>query len=238
MARPGRIVAPGSGAGRCAQGFGAVAQRSRESAWRSGRGTPTRWGRPSTGPAPTSPSSARSPRRSSCACSTTTARETRITDAGGRRLRLALLPADRAARPALRLPGARSVRPAARRRGATRTSCCSTRTPRRSSGRRRLGSGAVLLPRWATRRGNSTQRRTTRRRTCMQGGGHQPVLRLDRRPRAADPLQRHDHLRGARQGPDQAAPRGPGEPARHLRRPGPPRRDRPPDPARASPRSS
>ena len=38
----------------------------------------------------------------------------------------------------------------------------------------------------------------------------QPVLRLDRRPVAADPVQRQRHLRGARQGPDRAAPGGAG----------------------------
>ena len=44
----------------------------REGPWRSGRVRRTRWGRRSTAAAPTSPSSARSPSRSSCASSTTT----------------------------------------------------------------------------------------------------------------------------------------------------------------------
>ena len=55
--------------------------------------------------------------------------------AGRRRLRLALLPAAGAARPALRLSGPRSVRRQPRVSGRTRTSCCSTRTPRRRSAR-------------------------------------------------------------------------------------------------------
>ena len=53
--------------------------------------------------------------------------------ARGRRLRLARLPARRAAGPALRLPGARPVRPGRRATAATRPSCCSTPTPRRST---------------------------------------------------------------------------------------------------------
>ena len=54
---------------------------------------------------------------------------------GGRRLRLARLPARGAARPALRLPGARALRPRRPGSGATRPSCCWTPTPRRSTAR-------------------------------------------------------------------------------------------------------
>ena len=61
--------------------------------------------------------------------------ETRVDAARGRRLRLARLPARRAARPALRLPRPRPVRPRRRATAATRASCCSTRTPRRSTAR-------------------------------------------------------------------------------------------------------
>ena len=53
----------------------------------------------------------------------------------GRRLRLALLPAAGAARPALRLPRARAVGPGAAGCAATPTSCCSTPTPRRPPAR-------------------------------------------------------------------------------------------------------
>ena len=55
--------------------------------------------------------------------------------AGGRRLRLARLPAAGRPGPALRLPGARPVRPGERVSAATRPSCCSTPTPRRSRAR-------------------------------------------------------------------------------------------------------
>ncbi len=56
-------------------------------------------------------------------------------DAGRRRLRLALLPAPGAARPAVRLSGPRSRTSPPRASGRTRTSCCSTRTRRRRSAR-------------------------------------------------------------------------------------------------------
>ena len=46
--------------------------------------------------------------------------------------------------------------------------------------------------------------------------GHQPVLRVGRRPPAADPVPPVGHLRGPRQGPDRAAPGGPRRAARHL----------------------
>ncbi len=48
--------------------------------------------------------------------------------------------------------------------------------------------------------------------------GDQPVLRLGGRPPARLPVQRVDHLRGARQGPDPAAPRRTRGAARHVRR--------------------
>ena len=50
-------------------------------------------------------------------------------------VRLARLPARRPARAALRLPGARPLRPRERATAATRASCCSTPTPRRSRAR-------------------------------------------------------------------------------------------------------
>ena len=51
------------------------------------------------------------------------------------RAHLARLPAPGRPRPALRLPGARALRPGAPGCAATRPSCCSIRTPRRSTGR-------------------------------------------------------------------------------------------------------
>ena len=51
-------------------------------------------------------------------------------------------------------------------------------------------------------------------------GGHQPVLRLDRRPRTAPAAQRDDHLRGPRQGLLDPQPRDPGDAPRDICGPG------------------
>ena len=95
---------------------------------------------------------------------------------------------------------------------ATRTSCCSTRTPRpstvRSTGTRRSSA-------------TTSRRRSATTRTC---GAHaevrrrQPVLRLGRRPAAEDAVPQDGHLRGPRQGPDDDQPAHPRGAARHLRR--------------------
>ena len=66
----------------------------------------------------------------------------------------------------------------------------------------------------------------------MHGVVINPFFDWTRRPLAADPVRRQRHLRGARQGPDRAAPGHPGEPARHLRRRRPSGGDRPPHQAR------
>ena len=58
--------------------------------------------------------------------------------------------------------------------------------------------------------------------------GHQPVLRLGIRPRAAHAVPRDGHLRGARQGHDADPSRHPRGAARHLRRAGAPGDHRPP----------
>ena len=191
-------------------------------------GRPTRWARRSTAPAPTSRSSARSPSGSSCACSTSDGGETRVELTEVDALRLALLPADGAAGPALRLPGARPVRPGARACAATRTSCCSTPTPRRSP--------ATID--WDQSLFGYDFGDPDSRNDDDSGAAHdarrrdQPVLRLGGRPPARHPLQRVGHLRGARQGADRAAPRRPRGAARHLRRPRAPGGHRAPDPAR------
>ena len=83
--------------------------------------------------------------------------ETRIADAGGGRLRLALLPADGAARTAVRLPGAR-----ARTTRATALACNPNKLlldpyAKAVSGLDRLGSGTVLL-----RHGRARTHATTR----------------------------------------------------------------------------
>ena len=82
----------------------------------------------------------------------------------GRRLRLALLPADRAAGPALRLPRARPVGPRARACAATPTSCCSTPTPRRPAATS-TGTSRCSATTSATRTRATT---TTPRRTCRR----------------------------------------------------------------------
>ena len=113
------------------------------------------------------------------------------------------LPARPAARPALRLPRARPLRPRAAATAATRASCCSTPTPRRSRARST-----------ATRRCSPTASRTPKKRNTddnlghtMLLGRHQPVLRLGPRPPAAARVPRDGDLRGPRQGPDDDPPR-------------------------------
>ena len=101
--------------------------------------------------------------------------------ARGRRLRLARVPARRAARPALRLPActARTTRSAGT--AATRASCCSTPTPRRSRARS-TGDESLFSYRLRGPRDSATP--TTACGTARHAlGRHQPVLRLGRRPR-------------------------------------------------------
>ena len=145
----------------------------------------------------------------------------------GRRLRLALLPAQRAAGAALRLPGARPVGPD--ERPPVQPEQAAARPVRQGHRRRdRLGPVAVRLQ---LRRPGLAQRRRLGRAHDPRRGD-QPVLRLGGRPVARDPLQRVDHLRGPRQGADPAAPRRPRGAPRDVRRPRPPGDHRPPDPAR------
>ena len=101
---------------------------------RSGRESAIRSAPPTTAWAPTSRSSPRWPRRSSCACSTSgtgTERRVQLSEVDAY-VWHAYLPGIEPG-PALRLPGARPVRPGRAGCAATRTSCCSTRTPRRST---------------------------------------------------------------------------------------------------------
>ncbi len=140
---------------------------------------------------------------SNCACSTTSGKETTAPPARGRRFRAPRLPARHRSRPALRVPRARPVRARSAACAATRTSCSSTRTPRRS---RAAWTG--------TRRCSRTRSASPDGRNDDDSAGHmplldggQPVLRLGQRPAAEDPVQRVGDLRGARQGPDDAPPR-------------------------------
>ena len=131
----------------------------------------------------------------------------------GRRLRLALLPADRAAGPALRLPRARPLGP--RERAALQPEQAAARPLRQGHQRRdRLGPVAVRLQ--LRRRGLAQRRRLRPPHDARRGD--QPVLRLGGRPPARRPLQRELHLRGPRQGADPAASRRPRGAARHVRR--------------------
>ena len=106
--------------------------------------------------------------------------ETRVDAARGRRLRLARLPAQRRAGPALRLPGARPLRS---RRGPALQPEQAAARPVRQGDRRHLRLGPVAV-RLRLRRPGQPQRRRLRGQHA-QVGGDQPVLRLGRRPAAA-----------------------------------------------------
>ena len=106
--------------------------------------------------------------------------ETRVDAARGRRLRVARLPAEHRAGPALRLPGARPLRPDQRPALQPDASCCSTRTPRRSTATfdwdQSLFSYTLRRPRQPQRRRLGDAHAASR--------GDQPVLRLGQRPPA------------------------------------------------------
>ena len=88
------------------------------------------------------------------------------------------------------------------------------------------------------RRRRPRARRRGQRARDPQVGRHRPPLRLGGRPPARAPVERDGHLRDARQGLHDAAPRRARRPARHLRGPGLRRRDRAPAARSASPPSS
>ena len=165
-----------------------------------GREVPTHWARATTAPGRTSRSSPRSPSAWSCACSPSDGTETRVAAARGRRVRLARLPAHRRARPALRLPDPRPVRP--RQGPAVQPEQAADRPLR--EGRRRpgaVGRGGVRLPVRLAGRAQRDGLRAVR----AEVGGRQPVLRLGQRPPPAHPLPRDGDLRGARQGPHRSS---------------------------------
>ena len=125
------------------------------------------------------------------------------------------------ARPALRLPGPRPLRPGPGPlvqpgQAAARP----LRQGHRGSGR--LGRGRLPVPLRRSRR--PRQRRRQRARTCRRSVVVEPVLRLGRRPPAAHAVARDGHLRGAREGLHRPPPRRARGAARHLRRPRAPRR--------------
>ena len=145
----------------------------------------------------------------------------------GRRLRLALLPAHRAARPALRLPRARPARPGP---GPALQPEQAADGPLRQGDQRRDRVEPVAV-RLQLRRPGLAQRRRLRGVHAEERRDH-AVLRLGGRPPPRHPLQRDVHLRGARQGPHPAAPRHPRGAARHVRRARPPGGHRAPHQAR------
>ena len=137
------------------------------------------------------------------------------------RAELALLPARRRARPALRLPRPRPVR--ARERAPLQPGKAADRPVRQGD----------------RGRGRLQQRRATCCRTCPTSGGDdddfelddeddaavdpqvgrgRSRLRLGGRPAAADPVRRHGHLRDPRPRLHDDAPGRSRGPARHLRR--------------------
>ena len=112
-----------------------------------------------------------------------------------------------AAGPALRLPGARHLRPRARVCAATRPSCCSTPTPRRPSA---TSTG--------TSRCSATTSATRTRATTTTPGAHMmlgvvinPFFDWEGDRRLEHAVLRVADLRGPRQGPHRAASRRAGE---------------------------
>ena len=132
----------------------------------SGSASRIRSGRPTTGRAPTSRSSRRSPRASSCACSATRPARPQRRGPGrrhrGRRPHLARLPARGAPRPALRLARARPV--GSREGSLVQPDQAADRPVRQGDRRlRRLDAGLLRLRR---RRSTTSPTSTTAPRTC------------------------------------------------------------------------
>ena len=142
----------------------------------------------------------------------------------------------RRARAALRLPGARPVRPRPRPAVQPATSCCSTRTPRRSTATIDWDPARLRL---RLRRPRAMSQRRRLGAVHAEGGRGQPVLRLGRRPRAAHAVPRHVIYEAHVQGPDRCATRTMPEELRGTYAGlAPPGDHRAPDAASASPRSS
>ena len=154
----------------------------------------------------------------------------------GRRLLLARLPAARRAPGSATASGCtgRGTRPAAS--AATPASCCSTRTPRRSTA---AWTGIPPASPTTSRPGDPASRNDQDSAPHVpKARGRQPVLRLGRRPPARHTAARVGDLRAARQGVHGQPPGHPRAAARHLRRPRPPGRRRLPARPSASPPSS
>ena len=189
-----------------------------------GRAAPTRWAPPTTARAPTSRSSPRSRSASSCACSSSRGEGDPGHPHRGRRVRPPRLPAHRRARPALRLPGARPLRPGPRACGATRPSCSSIPTRRPST-----GPCSGTRPCSATRSAIRTSRNDTDSAPYVpKSVVVNPFFDwgTDRSPRIPyhETVIYEAHVRG----PHDQPPRDPRGAARHLRGPRPPGDDRAP----------
>ena len=98
-------------------------------------------------------------------------------------------------------------------------------------GRDQVDGRAARLSRRRAARG-SVVRQTRQRARHAQGRGGRRAFRLVAGPQAQRPLGRHGHLRGARQGTDQAQPARPPARPRDLRRARPSGSDRAPAAAR------
>ena len=113
---------------------------------------------------------------------------------------------------------------------ATRTSCCSTRTPKQSTARS-SGTRPSTPTTWPAGTTPSATTRT-RRPTCRRRSSPTAMFDWGRRPAAPHPVARDDRLRDPRQGPDRHPPGHSARAAGHLCRPGPPGHDRLLDQAR------
>ena len=129
---------------------------------------------------------------------------------------LAWLPPEHAAGTALRIPRPRPVGARRRDSAATPRSCCSIRTPRRSTAAWNWNE-AVFPYRFGDPDGS--QQRCRRCAVHAEVGGDQSVLRLGKRPPSAHAVARDDHLRDHVKGFTQAPSRHSGASARHVRRP-------------------
>ena len=144
----------------------------------------------------------------------------------GRRLRLERARGGGRLGAGLRLPGPRRL---GSRLGAPLQPREAAPRPLRPRDRRRGGLGSGRPRPRAGRPGSPRRDRFGAVRAAL--GGLVRAVRLGGRPPPRHPDAALDHLRGPRQGLHGAQPGDPRGDPRHLRRPGPPRRDRAPDPA-------
>ena len=181
--------------------------------WRSGRERPTRWGRPTTASGTNFAVFSEAADKVELCLFDADGAETRLDAARGRRIRLARLHPQHRARPALRLPGARPVRPGRGHR------CNPNKLLLDPYAKAIDGTFDWNQSLFGYNFGDPDSRNDDDSAASMpKCGGHQPVLRLGRRPAARPRIRRHRHLRGARQGAHPDAPRHPRADPRHLRR--------------------